>query len=152
MTVIKTERLTLTPMTDGELTGLIERLRDVPELSMAYGEMLESCNEYPGERLWYAPWRISLPGGPDVGYAGFKGFAGGYPEIGYGLNEGFEGRGYATEAVKALCGWALGMPGVAAVEAEAEADNIASGRVLGKCGFIPTGVMGAEGPRYILTP
>ena len=35
------------------------------------------------------------------------------------------------------------------VEAETEPDNAASQRVLAKCGFVPNGIVGEEGPRYV---
>jgi ribosomal-protein-alanine N-acetyltransferase len=39
---------------------------------------------------------------------------------------------------------------VAAVEAETEPANAASQAVLRKVGFVPTGTVGKEGPRFIL--
>ena len=62
----------------------------------------------------------------------------------------FRGRGFATEAVRALCQWALSRPGVQAVEAETEPGNAASQHVLQKNGFLPMGILGAEGPRFAL--
>ena len=52
--------------------------------------------------------------------------------------------------MKAASGWALQSPKVTAVEAETDAENTASQRVLEKCGFIPNGKIGEEGPRYSL--
>jgi Acetyltransferases, including N-acetylases of ribosomal proteins len=43
----------------------------------------------------------------------------------------------------------IGKRDVNAVEAETDPGNIASQRVLEKCGFHPMGIMGEEGPRYI---
>ena len=81
----------------------------------------------------------------------FKGLpADGCPEIGYGILEPFWGRGYATEIVRAACLWALTRDDVNAVLAETAPDNAASQRVLAKIGFVPTGEMGEEGPRYRL--
>lgn len=70
-------------------------------------------------------------------------------EIGYGMNAAYEGKGLMTEAVSAMACWASKQHGVLSVEAETEPDNIASQMVLKKAGFIPKGIMGAEGPRYI---
>ena len=42
------------------------------------------------------------------------------------------------------------MPGVTAVEAETAPDHAASQAVLHRVGFVPTGTVGAEGPRFIL--
>lgn len=152
MVRIKTERLTISPMTEHELMQLINQYSvAAPELSLAYREMLNNCVQFPEQHVWYAAWKICLAdSGKEVGYAGFKGFNGGYPEIGYGITDEHEGVGYATEAVTALCDWALQMPDVIAIEAETESDNIKSIRVLIKNGFVQTGVVGEEGPRYIL--
>lgn len=86
-----------------------------------------------------------------VGDACFKGFpACGMPEIGYGILDGYRGQGYATEAVGALCRWALGQPHTRGIEAETAPDNAASRRVLEKLGFVPSGETGEEGPRWRL--
>jgi len=56
-------------------------------------------------------------------------------EIGYGLDEPYRGRGYMTEALREVAGWALRQPHVVAVLAETEKGNTASHRVLAKAGF-----------------
>ena len=74
-----------------------------------------------------------------VGSAVFKGppTPAGEVEIGYGLGRDFEHRGYMTEAVDALCGWASAQKGVRHVLAETDAEGLASQRLLQKCGFVP---------------
>ena len=49
-----------------------------------------------------------------------------------------------------LARWAFGRPDVTALEAETDPENAASQRVLEKCGFKASGVLGEEGPRFIL--
>ena len=122
---VKTKRLTLRPMTDAEIEALIARTES-EELRVAYGEMLDGCRRDPENRIWYAPWRMALKGGPDcIGDLDFKGPAKAHAvEIGYGILPEYEGNGYTTEA--------------------------ASQRVLEKCGFTPDGTMGLEGPRFVL--
>jgi len=56
-------------------------------------------------------------------------------EIGYGIVPSRRGRGYASEAARALAGFALTAPGVRTVTAEVEPSNPASVRVLEKAGF-----------------
>jgi [ribosomal protein S5]-alanine N-acetyltransferase len=56
-------------------------------------------------------------------------------EIGYGIVESRRGRGYATEAARALVRYALGLPGVAEVVAGVDPANPASARVLEKAGL-----------------
>ncbi len=56
-------------------------------------------------------------------------------EIGYGLKEEYRHHGYMTEAVKVITEWALSQDGVKQVEAETDAENIASQKVLLQSGF-----------------
>lgn len=150
--VLESERLLLRPIGDGEMASLVGREED-PALRQAYAEMLQGCLREPEKRLWYTAWQMELKGQPGT-VAGDFCFKGperdGAVEIGYGLREGFCGKGYMTEAVKAACAWALAQPGVTRVEAETEPDNGASQRLLAACGFVPTGRLGEEGPRFAL--
>ncbi|MGK5545980.1 GNAT family N-acetyltransferase [Streptomyces sp. URMC 127] len=57
-------------------------------------------------------------------------------ELGYGIVASRRGRGYATEATRALAAFALAAPGVHTVAAGAELSNPASIRVLEKAGFL----------------
>ena len=149
-TIIKTKRLLITPMSDEEIEALMEKTEG-EELRAAYGEMLSGCKADPENRLWHAPWKMTLRNnGTYLGDLDFKGPAReGAVEIGYGILPEFEGKGYTTEAVKAMTQWAFGNSGVVFVEAETEPDNKASQRVLTKCGFLPDGE-GGEGPRFVL--
>ncbi|MEV4434537.1 GNAT family N-acetyltransferase [Streptomyces sp. NPDC049555] len=56
-------------------------------------------------------------------------------EIGYGIVPSRRGRGYASEAARALAAYALTAPGVHTVTATVELSNPASVRVLEKAGF-----------------
>ena len=118
-------------------------------LKTAYQEMLQGCLDHPDQWEWYSIWMIERKDGTHVGDLSFKGFnSDGSVEIGYGIKEEHQGNGYATEAVSAAVMWALQQPGATRVEAETEPDNSASQRVLEKCGFVPSGIMGEEGPRF----
>ena len=70
-------------------------------------------------------------------------------EIGYGLKEEYRHHGYMTEAVKAITGWALSQESVKQVEAETDAENIDSQKVLFQSGFVSNGKVGEEGPRFV---
>ena len=86
-----------------------------------------------------------------IGDLCFKGLReDGITEIGYGILEEHRGQGYATEAVQAACQRAFGHAEVKLLEAETDAENAASQRVLEKCGFRPNGTFGKEGPRFTL--
>ena len=146
--MIKSERLTMYPTSKEEMERIIAREPD-GIMKIAYREMLDGCLAHPDEWNYYAVWLIEDRTGTAVGDFCFKGLgAGGAIEIGYGIYPPYQGQGYATEAVGAAVKWALAQNGVTAVEAEAEAGNLASVRVLEKCGFVPTGTYGEEGPRF----
>jgi RimJ/RimL family protein N-acetyltransferase len=71
-----------------------------------------------------------------VGAMGFHGAPDdGRVEIGYDLSEGARGRGYATEALRALSGWALEQDGVSTVVATVERENVPSQNVVARAGF-----------------
>ena len=148
---IETERLLLYPIGNREMEAMIQNENDA-DLKQAYVEMLQGCVREPENRVWYAAWLMELKDRPGtvVGDFCFKGLpADGKVEIGYGLRAGFCGNGFMTEAVKAVCAWALAQPGVTGVEAETDPGNRASQRVLSACGFLPTGTNGEEGPRFV---
>lgn len=147
-TILETGRLRIRALNQDEMQNLIARTND-PELKKAYREMLQGSLDHPAQREWYAIWRIEGKYGEMIGDLCFKGLeADGRVEIGYGVLEEQQGRGYATEAVAAAVEWALAQPGVTRVEAETDPNNKASKRVLEKCGFKSSGIMGEEGPRF----
>lgn len=151
--MIQTERLNLYPISDEEMKQLISEEQD-SGMKQAYTEMLQGCLEHPDNRIWNAVWYMELKEQPGtiVGDFSFKGLgADGMVEIGYGTREGYCCRGYMTEAVRAVSRWAAAQEGVTRVEAETDPDNRASQRVLEKAGYVPNGVMGEEGPRFVFT-
>ena len=146
---IEPTRLTIHTASREEMLSIIDRQTD-DILQKAYQEMLQGCLDHPEQWEWYAVWIIECKDGSNVGDLSFKGLNDdGSVEIGYGINETKQGQGYATEAVNAAVLWALRQPGVTRVEAETEPDNQASQRVLEKCGFVPSGIDGEEGPRFV---
>ena len=148
--MLKTDRITVYPLGREQMEHFIADEKD-GELRKAYGEMLEGCLTHPELWDWYAMWTIEKTDGTRIGDFCFKGIdADSNPEIGYGILEEYQGQGYATEAVKLALSWAFQHPEVVAVEAEADPENIASQKVLMKCGFRPNGEIGEEGPRYIV--
>lgn len=148
--MIETKRLRLYPASQKQMEEFIET-QTVDVLKAAYTEMLNGCLAKPEQWEWYAIWMIELKNGTHIGELCFKGLSSdGIAEIGYGINDEYQGQGYASEAVKAVSEWAFQQPDVTALEAETDDENIASKRVLEKCGFVPNGIMGEEGPRYSL--
>lgn len=148
--MIKTDRLVIHPASEAEMVLFIAGIED-EGLRGAYQEMLDGCLENPQQWEWYAIWMIEFKDGTHIGETCFKGITEkGCVEIGYGIAADYRGCGYATEAVTALAEWALVQSGVMCVMAETEESNIASRKVLGKAGFVPTGESGEEGPIYLL--
>lgn len=146
---IKTKRLRIRPAAKERMEAIIAAETDA-ELRAAYTQMLEGSLRHPEQWVWYAIWTIEREDGSLLGDLCFKGLPpDGAVEIGYGIAEQYRGQGYASEAVDAAVDWALRQPGVTCVEAETEPDNRISQRVLEKCGFVPNGLVGEEGPRFV---
>ena len=147
--MITTEHLKIYPATQKQMEAFILAVTD-SELKKAYMEMLEKGLQNPSQWNWYAMWQIELKDGTHIGELCFKGLSNdGVAEIDYGIQEAHQRHGYATEAVKAVLAWAFSFKEVTAIEAEVTIENIASQKVLAKCGFIANGQVGEEGPRYI---
>lgn len=119
-----------------------------------YAAPLTADPHLTGWLLWY--WLLRRAGQPPllIGMGGFRGKprAGGSVEIGYAVVPAHQRRGYATEAVAALVGWAFQQDGVAQIVAETMPDLAASQRVLQKLGFVgPEPGTEATVPRYYLS-
>ncbi len=62
-------------------------------------------------------------------------------ELGYVLAKAFWGKGYMTEAVQALIGWAFEQPTIRRVYATTSVDNFSSQRVMEKAGMQREGLL-----------
>ena len=69
-------------------------------------------------------------------------------ELGYVVAKAYWGKGYMTEAVKAIIEWAFSQPQVYRVYATTSVDNIGSQRVMEKAGMQREGLL----RRYIIHP
>jgi len=90
-------------------------------------------------------WLITL-GDLVVGECGTHGppDQGGVVEIGYGLAALYRGRGYGGQTVRALARWLLGQPGITAVLANTDPQNVPSRRSLESAGFVFEGTFRGE--------
>lgn len=143
---IKTKRLILSPMTTEQLEVLIEKTED-DVLKAAYSEMLNGVQNHAGKEKWYTNWTISLKeSGIIIGGICFKGEPNQSKtvEIGYGINDEYQGKGFATEAIKAIMEWAFSQNDCYYIQAQTDENNIASQRVLEKNEFKKLGD-GTEG-------
>lgn len=150
---LETERLYLAALTAPQLALRLENASLLEErLHCRYGGQPLECffrrivsGQLPAVQqagdacLWHTFWWIiDKKDGEAVGTIDFKNPPNnrGETEIGYGLGENRCGRGCMTEAVRALCAWALEQPGVRCILAETEPANTASQKVLRRCGFV----------------
>ncbi len=99
----------------------------------------ELAGKTPDAYPWITNWQIILKSERiAIGSACFMDVPNGLGavEIGYGIYQKYQRKGYMTEALKAICSWALNQDGVKMVAAQSEPENVASHRVLERCGFI----------------
>jgi RimJ/RimL family protein N-acetyltransferase len=156
-TTLTSDRLDLVPLTAQAIEALMardgERLSQVtgalfpapvelpPLLDDALSSIRDRLRLSPGSEdwwLWLATRRdtrepigvVGLGGGPD---------AGGAVTVGYSIYPAHQGLGYATEALRALIGWALSRPRVTLVRATVPPWNGPSLRVAEKAGMRQNG-------------
>lgn len=150
--ILKTERLELVPLLPYQLRLWVE---DMPvlekDLKCSYQAepmeggfleivkgQLEITVNHSNDYLWHSFWfLIRKIDRTVVGSADFKGIPNTMQEveIGYGLGKGFEHNGYMTEAVRAMCKWALEQANVSHIIAETDIAGFASQHILQRCGF-----------------
>jgi RimJ/RimL family protein N-acetyltransferase len=149
---IETDRLYLTPLTAGQLRLWVEDISVLErELNCHYRAepmtgffldivkgQLEITERDKVNYLYHSFWfLIRKSDRVVVGSADFKDIPNerNEVEIGYGLGRGFERNGYMTEAIRAMCEWALKQPGIDNIIAETDTDNPRSQNILTRCGF-----------------
>ena len=141
---METERLTLTPLD----RATAQAIADGDRTGRAWHEQFPREDDRDGVGAWlthedavFGNFVIAeQSSGQAVGTIGFFGPPDGTGTVmvGYGLVEPARGRGYATEALRALVGYAAGQPAATRVVADTVKDNVPSQRVLLKAGFVPT--------------
>jgi len=151
--ILETERLQIIPLKHFQLInylkvdGSLEEQLNVhfiqrkiePQLIVAFEKfILPSVGNPSKNYLFSTLWTIiSKKDRLMVGDFAFKGEPdqNGEVEIGYRTFIQFQNKGYMTEAVRAICRWALDQPGIINIKAEMDKVNPASKRVLEKAGF-----------------
>ncbi|MEW2491933.1 GNAT family N-acetyltransferase [Streptomyces sp. NPDC048411] len=141
-----TPRLVLHPLSPAEAENIVARRPGpgalwAPEYptdgdAAVAGRFLEHCAD-AGNPQPFGPYEIRLrQDGHTIGGVGFHGApnAEGRVTIGYGLTPATRGKGYASEALRALLEFARG-EGIAAVNGDADLDNIASHHVMVAAGM-----------------
>lgn len=136
-------RLRLVPLTLAEIRAVIGAMPPV-ERAHVSAAWLEELRAATAADPWKHGFAVVLrDGGATVGTAGFKGppSADGMVEIAYGIAAEHQGRGYATEAARALLEYAARSGSVRLVRAHTLPEPNASTRVLTKCGFLSLGAV-----------
>ena len=107
---------------------------DPAYLSVEFAEM---ASRAPGDPGWVQLSVEEREGDRLVGDVGMSPAEGepGVMKVGYTIDPAVQGRGYATEAVRALVDYAFDVLGADVVRAYADADNVASIRVAEKVGM-----------------
>jgi ribosomal-protein-alanine N-acetyltransferase len=135
--VIETERLVIRPLTAGERAEMLALWFDPANERAAPDAAPEQV------RAWAegVPWGVwNRETGELVGDCSLHFDTGfGEWELSYGFRRDRWGHGYATEAARACVRYGLEELGVAKIVADVDPENVASARVLEKCGFVRVG-------------
>jgi len=108
-----------------EVFPTIEDAQETVDFLMSRYAELEDPLVYP----------VLLRDGTNIGYVQLVGIDVGY-EIGYHIAKAHTGMGYASEAVRAFLPQIMQLKGIDEVHGICDAENLASRRVLEKCGFV----------------
>jgi RimJ/RimL family protein N-acetyltransferase len=151
---VRTERLELTPLTADAIDALLAgdgtrllaltgaRFRQPappPYMADALPVVRDRLRARPAEAPWWNWLVVDRESGEAVGSVAFGGPVNpdGAVLVGYAMYADSEGRGYATEAVKAMVAWAFAQSGVREVRALAPVWNTPALRVAENVGMRP---------------
>jgi [ribosomal protein S5]-alanine N-acetyltransferase len=151
---VHTPRLDLTPMNVDVIDALIagdgSRLNTLtgarfrqpappPYMADALPVVRDRLRAQPSEAPWWNWLIVDRESGEAVGSVAFGGPVNqeGAVLVGYAIYADYEGRGYATEAVRAMVAWAFGQPGAREVRALAPVWNTPALRVAENVGMRP---------------
>jgi RimJ/RimL family protein N-acetyltransferase len=107
------------------------------------GKFLSTCRKMADEGTG-ARWAVDrVSDGAFVGWCTLNNWNPEYrsASVGYCYSEAVWGQGYATEAARAVLGWAYDTLDLNRVQAEADTRNAGSARVLEKLGFVREGTL-----------
>ncbi|WP_170984548.1 GNAT family N-acetyltransferase [Rhodoligotrophos defluvii] len=149
---IETGRLILTPPTFADAPRIAALCNDrtvaenTTRIPHPYSEQdaiswLGTLGERPTtDQAVFGIW-LNIPERVLIGAIGLERLtSGSEPALGYWLGAGYRGRGFATEAAKAILGYGFQVLGHDAVVASCRLTNAASRRVIEKCGFTYAGL------------
>ena len=145
---IETERLVVTEFAPDMAQAVHENSLDADNRRFVPDEVFETVEEareaiaflasqYGGTNGPLAYPVLIREGGENIGYVQLVPIGGGKWEIGYHIAQRYTGNGYATEAVRAFLPVVAKAVGTSEVHGICLKENLASKRVLLKCGFEP---------------
>jgi RimJ/RimL family protein N-acetyltransferase len=155
---VETERLWLLPLTGEDLDrlaegrGHLEKALGLAPSGLETSETIQKemrdalrhwrafVREHPKDYRWGTNWEIiRREESRSIGGIGMSGLPDeeGKVTIGYVIDDRYQGKGYASEALKGLVGWAFRHEKLRALEALTPKTNRISQRVLEKNGFQP---------------
>lgn len=139
---ITTPRLRLVLQLPDQVLAWLDSLPPDVRVEISESWIQQVRRARPGD-FWSLGFEIRLADGVPVGSCAFKGPPDGERavELGYGIDPDHQGKGIATEAVKALTKFAFESGEVSRVRAHTLPGNVASERVLTKCGFERLGMV-----------
>jgi ribosomal-protein-alanine N-acetyltransferase len=155
MTTIRTDRLEISPLSADAIDALLQgddrRLRSLtgaafpsavappPYMADSLPVVRDRLRSGDRQAEWWNWLIVRQDNREVVGSVAFGGRpdAGGAVLIGYAMYPGREGKGYATEAVRAMVDWAFAQPGVKVVRALAPVWNTPAVHVAEKVGMRP---------------
>lgn len=148
-----TERLRLRPFNEADAEPLFEaqsnthamRYWDSPAWTdkASVARFLSGCRQMAEEGSGARLAVEDLSDGEFVGWCTFNGWDHDFrsASLGFSFAERTWGRGYATEAARAVLQWAFSTLDLNRIQAEADTRNVASARVLEKLGFVLEGTL-----------
>jgi len=159
-TLIATERLDIRPLRSADLGSILDLYSDPDAMRWAGGsttdvdeseqrlQRLIDHQEAHGFSLWAVTERESGTVIGDCGLIHYA-FKGPEVELGYRLKVPFWGKGYATEAARAVLAYGFEEVGLVRIVAVAHPENVASQRVLEKIGMRREGFAEYNGKRVM---
>jgi RimJ/RimL family protein N-acetyltransferase len=136
-THLQTRSLKLVPKTIEEVRAMIDAMTPSEKAELS-ADWLERFRTATSADPWVHGFSmVHRDSGNAVGTCGFTAppSADGFVEIAYGVAPEYQGKGYATEAARALADYAFASGNVRVVVAHTRPEPNASTHVLTKCGF-----------------
>ena len=147
---IKTERLVLRRYSPADAIEIFECYAQDEKvtrfLTWRPHQSMEDTKAFVSDRIavWDqgddCTWELTTTDGKLIGGIGLR-IRAFKADLGYVIGRSYWGNGYATEALRTVVQWALRQPQIFRVWAVCDIENVASARVMEKCGMMKEGVL-----------